>query len=212
MHVHAAAIRRILWSVVLSGWLAFAVVAAGFHPAWDAAATASAIPLVAGTCAGVLLSSRRPPAPRPAHARPRVTLRHALWAGIPIAMLMIAVAQSDPVRLRVLDYCGTVIMLTCPAALTLRWWFARRAGQPVDHKLYELTQNMAWTRQDVSRVHLFLTDLAEIAGVEFPDGPGGPVGGIRRRHLRPMRTGISDDTGPQQAVLGAPLVLVGDLK
>ena len=27
MHVHAAAIRRILWSVVLSGWLAFAVVA-----------------------------------------------------------------------------------------------------------------------------------------------------------------------------------------
>jgi len=201
VRAHAVFIRRVLWPGALLAWLTFAVTAAGFHRAWDLDATLTAIPLTAGTAAALLYTGTRwRPAPRPAHARhPGITLRQFLWAGFFIAPFLIAVAAADPVRLRVLDYCGTVLLLTCPGGLTLRWWFGRRERQPVDRKVYELAQNVAWTRQDVTRLHRLLADMLSYVKGDLSDGADEHA---RRRHLRPVRTVSSDDTGPQRAVLG----------
>jgi hypothetical protein len=203
------AIRCVLWCILLLGYPA-AAIAAKLHPAWDLNIIAFSAPFVSGSALGLLYTGTRwRPAPRAVHARPAaLTLRQVLWAGFFASPFLIAIAQSDPGRLRVVDYCGTVMFLACPAALILRWLFARRARQPVDRKVYELGQNLAWTRQDVSRMHRLLSDLAGIAGVGLSDGTGDH---IRRRHLRPVRTPRSDDTGPQKAVLGAaPAFMVGE--
>ena len=139
---------------------------------------------------------------RPAHARPSL-LRRVLWAGLPASGLMIGIAQSDPYRLRVLDYCGTVILLTCAIGLPLRWWFGRRAvrlPRSVEQELRALGQRQAWSDQELRTIRRAVTEAFQHAERDVPDTLDEL--GRRRRHLRPVRLAVSDDTGPQQAVLG----------
>jgi hypothetical protein len=203
------ALRCVLWCLALLGCPA-AWLAASLHPAWDLDAAAAAIPLVSGSTLGLLYTGTRwSRAPRAVHARPAaLTLRQLLWTGLFASPFMIAIAQSDPGRLRVVDYCGTVLLLACPAALILRWSFARHARQPVDRKVYELAQNVAWMKQDMGKRDRLISAAFDYAGIKVPGGAGEHT---KKRHLRPVRPAqAGDDTGPQQAVLGglAPLVLV----
>ena len=192
------AIRCVLWCIVLLGCPLVAL-AAGLHPAWDLGDAVGAIPLVSGSAAVLLYTgTRMRPGPRAAHARRGITLRQLLWTGIPIAIFMVAIAQSDPVRLRVVDYCGTAMLLCCTGGLILRWWFARHARQPVDRKVHELTQNVAWLKQDMSKRDRLIAAAFDYAGIKVP---GGTAEHLKKRHLRPVRPQAGDDTGPQRAVL-----------
>lgn len=200
MRVPSAAIRCVLWCIVLPG-IPAAILTMLLRPHWDDTTATVSMPLLLGSTLLLLLTGARwrQHYPRAAHARPAgLSLRQLLWAGIPISGLMIAVAQSDPVRLRALDYCGTVLLLTCPAALILRWLFARHARQPVDRKVHELAQNVAWIKQDMSKRDRLIAAAFDYAGIKVP---GGAAEHLKKRHLRPVRPQVSDDTGPQQAVL-----------
>jgi hypothetical protein len=201
VRVPGTAVRGVLWCLILLGCPAVALTAA-LHPAWAPAATVAGIPIVSGSGLGLLLTGarRRQPYPRAAHARPPgLTLRQALWSGIPIAIFMVAIAQSDPVRLRVVDYCGTAMLLCCSGGLILRWWFARHAERAVDRKVYELGQRQAWTDQELGAIRRAVREAFQHAERDVPDAVD--EHGKRRRHLRPVRRTASGDTGPQRAVL-----------
>ena len=82
MQLHAAAVRRVLWSVLLLTCPA-AALAAWLHPAQAPGALAATAVLVPGSALGLLVTGIRwLPAIRPAHARPRVTLHQLLWGGV----------------------------------------------------------------------------------------------------------------------------------
>ena len=121
----------------------------------------------------------------------RLALRSMVLSGCPAVA---AIALLHPAW--ALAAALTAIPVVSGSAMVL--FFARGAQRPVDRKVYELAQNVAWTRQDVSRLQSLLADMLICAK---GDVPGGADDHIRRRHLRPVRP-ISDETGPQQAVLG----------
>ena len=199
MQAHAAA-RRILWSILLLASPA-AVVAAWLHPGWAAGALLTSALPVTGSALGLLVTGVRwQPPVRPAHRRPRVSLRQLLWGGVFASPFLIAVAQSDPVRLRALDYCGTALLIACSGALALRWWFARRDRQPVERHFYELRQRQAWNEQELGAIRTAVREAFRHADRDDPVDVD--EHGKRRRHLRPVRPAVSDDTGPQQAILG----------
>ena len=140
--------------------------------------------------------------PGPAHARPSI-LRRVLWAGLPAAGLMIAIAQAPSHPIHILDNCGTVIFLTCALGLPLRRWFEHRAERLprwVEQELRTLGQRQAWSDQELRTIRRAVTEAFQHADRDVPDTLDEL--GKRRRHLRPVRLAVSDDTGPQQAVLG----------
>lgn len=191
-----AVVRFILWCLVLLGCPAVTT-AVALHPAWDLAAAASGIPLVSGSATVLLLTGTR----RAAHARTtHVTLRQFLWAGVFASPFVIAVAASDLPRLRVIDYLGTALLVSCAAALTLQWWFGMRARQPVERTFYELRQRQAWNEHELGAIRRAVREAFRHADRDDPV----PVDehGKRRRHLRQVLPAVSDDTGPQRAVLG----------
>jgi hypothetical protein len=194
------ALRCILWCIALLGCPA-AWLAAALHPAWNLDAAAAAIPVVSGSVALLLYTGTRwRPAPHPAHARSGLRLGQLLWTGVFSSPFLIAIAQSDPVRLRVVDYTGTAMLLCCSAGLILRWSFARHARQPVDRKVYELGQRQAWTDQELGAIRRAVREAFQHAERDVPDVVD--EHGKRRRHLRPVRRAAGDNTGPQRAVLG----------
>lgn len=190
--MYEMAARRVLWCCVLAGPPTVAAIAAT-QPRWALAAAVCAIPAVSGSALVLLLTAGQHAAARTV---PGERTRQLLWAGIPVAALMIAVAAAE--RLRVLDYTGTVLLLTCPAALTLRWWFSQRIPRQVEMKVDEI-------EQDVTSLRAALLEAYGYAGRPWDGGTG--FGGQARRHLRPVRRlrpahPVSADTGPHRTVLG----------
>ena len=91
----------------------------------------------------------------------------------------------------------TAIPVVSGSALVL--FFARTAQRPVDRKVYELGQRQAWNEQELSAIRRAVREAFRHTDRDVPDAVD--EHGLRRRRLRAVHPQVSDETGPQQAVL-----------